>query len=234
MPINAGGGGGGMGGGAAAAGGGKFVPPYVRKALEAQGGGGPGEGEAEGPLSARTLEILRLGEGGGLGGGGLSWLDGPGRPPGSCLPHGCPGPAHAAPLAAHRVARMPRCCPCLPNPPPACLPGWPAALPLWHSPGRAAARGAGQAGPAADRECVQRGHGQRRPAGCVWLAWLAWLRGRAGCAMQAGRLAAGSARTPLGARTPGVHQSHTPALPLPRPPRHQTGATLRGSRRPRT
>jgi hypothetical protein len=34
------------------------VPPYVRKAMEAQGGAGE---EAEGPLSQRTMEILRLG-----------------------------------------------------------------------------------------------------------------------------------------------------------------------------
>lgn len=55
-------GGGGAGGLGAS---GKFIPPYLRKAIEAQnggGGGGGGEGEPEGPLSLRTLEILRLGE----------------------------------------------------------------------------------------------------------------------------------------------------------------------------
>jgi len=41
-----------------------FVPPFVRKAIDAQnggsggGGGGGGKGEAEGPLSAKTLEML--------------------------------------------------------------------------------------------------------------------------------------------------------------------------------
>ncbi|GBF93788.1 fidgetin [Raphidocelis subcapitata] len=55
----AGGGGGGMGGGAGGKG---FVPPFVSKALDANGaggagGGGGGAGE-EGPLSARTLEML--------------------------------------------------------------------------------------------------------------------------------------------------------------------------------
>lgn len=56
-----GGGGGGCGLGAS----GKFIPPYLRKAIEAQNGGGNGggEGEPEGPLSLRTLEILRLGKG---------------------------------------------------------------------------------------------------------------------------------------------------------------------------
>ena len=45
-----------------------FVPPFVKKALDAQGGGGQGggsggaEGEPEGPLSLRTREFLRLGE----------------------------------------------------------------------------------------------------------------------------------------------------------------------------
>ncbi|KAL4434129.1 hypothetical protein ABPG75_000570 [Micractinium tetrahymenae] len=54
-------GGGGAGGGSGLGAGGKFVPPYLRKAIEAQiGGGGGSEGEPEGPLSLRTLEILRL------------------------------------------------------------------------------------------------------------------------------------------------------------------------------
>ncbi|KAI3438833.1 hypothetical protein D9Q98_001250 [Chlorella vulgaris] len=53
---------GGAGGGLGASAGGKFVPPYLRKAIEAQNGGGGGE-EAEGPLSQRTLEILRIGPG---------------------------------------------------------------------------------------------------------------------------------------------------------------------------
>ena len=43
-----------------------FVPPFVRKAFDAQNGssgggggtGGGGKGEAEGPLSAKTLELL--------------------------------------------------------------------------------------------------------------------------------------------------------------------------------
>jgi hypothetical protein len=41
-----------------------FVPPFLRKAIDAHnggsggGGGGGGKGEAEGPLSAKTLEML--------------------------------------------------------------------------------------------------------------------------------------------------------------------------------
>lgn len=47
--------------------GGKFVPPFVKKALQAQNGGDGGQQgqqhEADqGPLSQRTLELLRLGE----------------------------------------------------------------------------------------------------------------------------------------------------------------------------
>ena len=45
-----------------------FVPPFVKKALDAgpggggqAGGGGAGGEEAEGPLSLRTREFLRLG-----------------------------------------------------------------------------------------------------------------------------------------------------------------------------
>lgn len=51
----------------AASAGGKFIPPFVKKALQAQQGGGcqgktgPGGGEdGEGPLSARAMQLLRL------------------------------------------------------------------------------------------------------------------------------------------------------------------------------
>lgn len=37
---------------------GGFVPPFVRKALDAPNGKGPGKEDAEGPLSAKTLEML--------------------------------------------------------------------------------------------------------------------------------------------------------------------------------
>lgn len=37
-----------------------FVPPFVRKAIDAPNGsgGGGGKGKAEGPLSTKTLEML--------------------------------------------------------------------------------------------------------------------------------------------------------------------------------
>ena len=50
------GGRGGAAGGPSVRGG--FVPPFVRKALDAPGGKGAGKEEAEGPLSAKTLEML--------------------------------------------------------------------------------------------------------------------------------------------------------------------------------
>ncbi len=61
--------GGGRGGGAAGGGGtapgpaGKFVPPFVAKAMDGPSGK---EGGEEGPLSARTLEMLGVGEDGEL------------------------------------------------------------------------------------------------------------------------------------------------------------------------
>ena len=50
------GGRGGAAGGPSVRGG--FVPPFVRKALDAPNGKGAGKEEAEGPLSAKTLEML--------------------------------------------------------------------------------------------------------------------------------------------------------------------------------
>ncbi|KAL6776332.1 hypothetical protein ACKKBG_A20705 [Auxenochlorella protothecoides x Auxenochlorella symbiontica] len=55
------------GGGQGAAGtgtGSKFLPPYLKKALQSTGGGGGGGEETEGVLSQRTMTLLRLSESG--------------------------------------------------------------------------------------------------------------------------------------------------------------------------